>query len=76
MTDSELRERMGSADAPGTEASRELLGELDLATIGAFMATAITDRPPLENELPTLLQTAVARTMDLGDESGPTDEMR
>lgn len=76
MTDSELRERFGSADAPGTEASRELLGDLDLAAIGAFMATAITDRPPLENELPTLLQTVVARTMDLGDESGPTDELR
>lgn len=76
MTDRELRERNGSADAPGAEGSQGLLGDLDLATIGAFMATAITDRPPLENEWASLLQTIVARTMDLGDDPGPTDESR
>ena len=76
MTDSELRDRHGSADAPDAEASQELLGDLELATIGAFMATAITDRPPLENELASLLQMIVARTPDLGDGPGPTDELR
>ena len=76
MTDRELRERRGSTDAPGTEASQELLGDLDPATIGAFMATAITDRPPLENELATLLQTIVAQTTDLGDDPGPAGELR
>jgi len=75
MTDRELQERRGSADAPGAAASQELLGDLDPATIGAFMATAITDRPPLDNELATLLQTIVARTTDLGDGPGPTGEL-
>ena len=76
MTDGELRERRRSADAPGTEASQELLGDLNGATVGAFMATAITARPPLENELATLLHTIADRTTDLGDGSGHTGESR
>ncbi|GAB3264989.1 hypothetical protein GCM10027425_30240 [Alteromonas gracilis] len=76
MTDREVRELRGSTDAPGTEASQQLLGDFGTATIGAFMATAITDRPPLENELAALLQTVVSRTLDLGDDPGPADELR
>ena len=76
MTDREVRELRGSTDAPGTEASQQLLGDFGTATIGAFMATAITNRPPLENELATLLQTIVAQTTDLGDDPWPAGELR
>lgn len=73
MTDGELRERRHSSDIPRTEALRESLGDLDRATVGAFMATAITDRPPREDELGTLLGAIADGATDLGDnDAGPT----
>lgn len=74
MTDGELRERRHSSDIPRTEALWESLGDLDRATVGAFMATAITDRPPREDELGTLLGAIADGATDLGgdDDDGPT----
>lgn len=77
MTDSELRERLRSRRAPGTEASQELLDDLDQATVGAFMATAITYRPPREDELPTLFEAIVDGAAELDDhDSEPPRESR
>jgi hypothetical protein len=76
LTERELRERRVSADSTRSEASPDLLGDLDPAAIGAFMATAITARPPLENELATLLQRIVARTTDTGDNPGTVETVR
>ena len=76
MTDRELGERRRSAHAPDVAAPQELLDDLGQSTIGAFMATAITDRPPLENGLGALLELIVARNTDPGNGLGPTDELR
>ena len=57
MTDGELRERRRSGGAPGPEVFQELLGDHDRATVGAFLAAAITDEPPHEDEWATLFET-------------------
>jgi hypothetical protein len=44
--------------------------------MGAFMATAITDWPPLDNEVRTLLGAIANRTTDFSDGPGPTGELR
>lgn len=72
----ELRERSRSAHAPDGSAPQELLDDLGQATIGAFMATAITDQPPLKNELAALLELLVARNTDPDNGLGPTDQLR
>lgn len=72
MTDGELRERRRS----NTETSLELRGDLGPASMGAFMATVITDWPPLDNEVRTLLGAIANRTTDFSDGPGPTGELR
>lgn len=76
MTVGELRERRRSTDAHDSELPQELLGGLDRAAVGAFMATAITDRPPLEDELITLLETIADQATDFADGSGPNGDLR
>lgn len=57
LTDGELLDWRRSREGASTETLQDLLGERSRTAVGAFMATAITEQPPRENELAPLVET-------------------